>query len=53
MTYLDSVVGLAIIMAFFLYIWSKFTQQSMKQILGEIRDMLADAKDDEVLNIKK
>jgi|18_taG_2_1085343.scaffolds.fasta_scaffold09812_6 hypothetical protein len=47
MTYLDSFVGLIVLVTFGLFIWSKFTQQSMKELLGEIRDMLAN-NDEEV-----
>ena len=46
MTYVDKVVGLVILMVFLLFIWSKFTQQSMKDILIEIRDMLADKEEE-------
>jgi len=47
MTYLDSLVGLIVLVSFGLYIWSKFTQQSRKQMLGEIRDLLSGSNEEE------
>lgn len=47
MTYLDGLVGLLVLIVFILWVFSKFTQQSIKDILIEIRDMLAEQKEEE------